>query len=136
MTFPIQSFSGPSMAKLGPIHIVVQGKIRKTGMKAQNSAVFASAFDAGFWGFFVILRQNLLSPITINKADSNCCHLGLGEHLGLDTGHPFLPLGLEHPFPGATRAGEPPACSSPGPTMMEQLQLWSSGPWRPRAGMV
>lgn len=123
MTFLIQSFSGHSMAKLGPIHIVVQGKIRKTGMKAQNSAVFASAFGAGFWGFFVILSQNLLSPITISKADSNCCHLGLGEHLGLDMGHPFLPLGLEHSFPGATRAGEPPACSSPGPTVMEQLQL-------------
>lgn len=110
------------MAKLCPTHILVQSRIWKMGMKAQNSALFGSAFDAGFWGF-AILSQNLLSLITIDKADSNCCHLGLGEHLALDTGHPFLPLGLERPLPRAARAGTPPALSSPGPTLMEQLQL-------------
>ena len=98
-----QSFSGPSMAKLDPIHVFVQREIWKTDMKVQKSAVFGSAFDVGVWDCFAIFSQSLLSSITINKAGGSHFCGGLEEHLGLDMGHPFLSLGLEHPFPHSTK---------------------------------
>lgn len=44
-----------------------------------------------------LLSTARIYSITIYKADSHCCCLGLGKHLGLDMGHPFLSWELEHP---------------------------------------